>query len=385
VCLLFIQKKKAILSLVKTTPIGVNIETNECVVMRAHERFVTNKGSSCSRERIRILMNHLKPYVHIESQCVSQSWLHAMHCSANRNGNAGKNGTITRRTNMESTSQGSSAHELQQNQMIHLRELFERIINLILDIYIVLEKDDEEEQKEQSEQNTKANMQSRMHHLYSPSEPDGFNLSQNMYEENSMYNEKEPLLPRERTQEIRSHVKGLLLIPFYSTLIINSAEVTLNVMAALSLIMLVLATRIHKIFQYRVRPFVLYYSLLLDFFIKKQFSQLNQLSEWRRKILLQFLNFAALFRRNKPKQYYRLLSIYLKLVNFAMIPKRSIKNLFWFITALYFQTLLFSIYILKRLSPRLQMLLEKSWSELYALSDNIVKYAQKTPAYTELN
>jgi hypothetical protein len=286
---------------------------------------------------------------------------------------------------MESTSQGSSAHELQQNQMIHLRELFERIINLILDIYIVLEKDDEEEQKEQSEQNTKANMQSRMHHLYSPSEPDGFNLSQNMYEENSMYNEKEPLLPRERTQEIRSHVKGLLLIPFYSTLIINSAEVTLNVMAALSLIMLVLATRIHKIFQYRVRPFVLYYSLLLDFFIKKQFSQLNQLSEWRRKILLQFLNFAALFRRNKPKQYYRLLSIYLKLVNFAMIPKRSIKNLFWFITALYFQTLLFSIYILKRLSPRLQMLLEKSWSELYALSDNIVKYAQKTPAYTELN
>ena len=186
-------------------------------------------------------------------------------------------------------------------------------------------------------------------------------------------------------QLIAQTMKKLPIVPYYMTLVLNSAEISLQVFTTLSLATLVASVQLHKAFQIHVKPFVLYYSLLLDIFLRQRLSRFSSLSDMRQRTVLYVLSLISQLRHKNPDLYYRLITMYLKAVGYATIPKEMINSVLYLLNVIYFYSLLFGIYVLKNLSPRLKELLEKSWTELYDLVGVLLSFVVQSELYKEMN
>ncbi len=184
-------------------------------------------------------------------------------------------------------------------------------------------------------------------------------------------------------QMIAQTMNKLPIVPYYITLVLNSAEISLQVFTTLSLATLVASVQLHKAFQIHVKPFVLYYSLLLDIFLRQRLSRFSSLSDMRQRTVLYVLSLISQLRHKNPDLYYRLITMYLKDVGYATIPKEMINSVLYLLNVIYFYSLLFGIYVLKNLSPRLKELLEKSWTELYDLVGVLLSFVVQSELFKE--
>lgn len=318
-------------------------------------------------------------------------------------------------TSEDSIAMTSHLKELHRRvKRFRIREILRRIFHTMIDIYMILEEQEESEQEEEEQGSnekksgkqgdTKKQKNVNSHGMVtiamdwvksllslasffssqrSEGEDDTKARGNNETEEEDLYSGTFKAV--DRSQLIASRMRSLPIVPFYMTLVLNSVEISLKVFTALSLAALVASARLHKAFQHQVKPFVLYYSLLLDIFLKQRLSQLSAISDIRERTLLYILGLITHLRKRNPDMYYRLITLYLRTISFANIPKEIINNLMYLTTAIYFHGLLLSIYVLKQLSPRLQILLEKSWHELYELVEQLLSYVRQSEIYQELN
>jgi hypothetical protein len=68
-----------------------------------------------------------------------------------------------------------------------------------------------------------------------------------------------------------------------------------------------------------------------------------------------------------------------------MIPRKTIRNTLWVLLSIYTNVLLFSMYILQKLAPRLEILLRKTWVELYELCEVVLQYLVSSEVIKELH
>jgi hypothetical protein len=193
-------------------------------------------------------------------------------------------------------------------------------------------------------------------------------------------------LTTEEMAKARQEILNQPNTPFFATLIIKGTENTFTVVTALSLASLLTTAYLHNIFHNKLTPHILYYSFILDQFVRKSFYDVQELRKrWKRFSSVNFMRSITYLRRKSPFIYYRLLAIYLKLRNYATIPRRTVRNTLWVFSAIYINMLLFSMYILQKLAPGLEILLRKSWSELYEICEIALRYLATSDVLQELN
>lgn len=72
--------------------------------------------------------------------------------------------------------------------------------------------------------------------------------------------------------------------------------------------------------------------------------------------------------------------MYLKLKNTAVVPRAAVRNIFYFITYMYLRILFISVYIIERISPSFEQLMNLTWNEMYEVVGRLIDFFEHANA-----
>jgi len=68
------------------------------------------------------------------------------------------------------------------------------------------------------------------------------------------------------------------------------------------------------------------------------------------------------------------MSLYLRFKNTAVVPRETVRNMLYGITYMYLRVLYITVYIIERISPSFEHLMNYTWNEMYVLAGKIIDF-----------
>ncbi|KAF0977505.1 hypothetical protein FDP41_003497 [Naegleria fowleri] len=165
--------------------------------------------------------------------------------------------------------------------------------------------------------------------------------------------------------------------PTTSNVIIFFIETIFSVIKSLSLITLVTVSYIHKRFDKYLKPIIVIEFGKLEKLLGKLIYNFKLYFKIGTNAKLTIARLLAKIRNNNPRNFYMILSIYLRMRNWMHIPKSFINQIFWTVTSIYFNILLFCIYLIEKIvSPRLLYLLTMTNDKLIEILDRVLSFVE---------
>ncbi|KAG2386264.1 hypothetical protein C9374_002710 [Naegleria lovaniensis] len=162
-----------------------------------------------------------------------------------------------------------------------------------------------------------------------------------------------------------------------SNVIIFFIESIFSVIKSLSLITLVTVSYIHKRFDKYLKPIIVIEFSKLEKLLGKLIYNFKLYFRIGTNAKLTIARLLAKIRNNNPRNFYMILSIYLRMRNWMHIPKSFINQIFWTVTSIYFNILLFCIYLIEKIvSPRLLYLLTMTNDKLIEILDRVLSFVE---------
>ena len=182
---------------------------------------------------------------------------------------------------------------------------------------------------------------------------------------------------KEKTMALDQHGDEMTTIdrPLSSSIITLFIESILSVLKTVSILTLLTVSYLHNRFELYIKPIIVVEFRKLEQSLSILIGNLKKYFSVGTNAKLTIARILAKIRQNNPRHFYVILSLYLRTKNWIHIPKSWINQMIWIITSIYFNILLFSIYLFEKVaSPRLLYLLGLSNEKLMDLLEKVIVF-----------
>ncbi|EFC50123.1 predicted protein [Naegleria gruberi] len=163
--------------------------------------------------------------------------------------------------------------------------------------------------------------------------------------------------------------------PITSSMIILFVEILLNIIKSLAILTLLTVTYVHDRFNFFIKPIIVIELSKLENHLSDLMLNFRKYFRIGTNAKLTVARLLAKIRNNNPKNFYMILSVYLRMKNLMQIPKSFVNQLFWTITSIYLNILLFCIFIFEKIaSPKLLHLIYMSNDKFLEILNNLLTF-----------